>query len=109
MEKNGKIKCLECGKYFKRVCRHVNQVHGLTAREYKEIHGLDVKRGLLSTADRENIRENTYNNGTINNLQKGTKYRFVKGHKRNYKRSPQTLARLRHHGRYILPHNKKAL
>ena len=91
MEKNGKIKCLECGKYYKRVCRHVNQVHGLTAREYKELHGLDVKRGLLTTADRETMAEHTTQNGTINNLQKGAKYRFVKGHKYNYKRSKQTL------------------
>ena len=107
MEKNGKVECLECGKYYKRVCRHVNQAHGLTAREYKEIHGLDVKRGLLCEAERENMREHTFNNGTVDNLEKGAKYRFVKGHSHNYIRSKQSLERLRYHGRSILPHNKK--
>ncbi len=92
-----KIKCLECGKYYKRPATHVRQVHNITAREYKEIHGLDVKKGIMSEEDRQIMREHTLTNGTSKNLQQGAKYRFRKDHHRNYKRSEQTQARLKKH------------
>lgn len=91
------MKCLVCGKKFARVCTHVRQAHDMTAREYKEYYGLDVKRGLLSEEDRAVMREHTKSNGTVKNLQKGEKYRFKKGETLNYERSEQTKKRLKEH------------
>ena len=103
IEKNGKIECFICGKYFRRVCRHVQQAHGLTSREYKEEFGLDVKRGILTEADRKHMEEKTRENGTINNLKGGEVNWFKKGETHSYTRSEQTKERLRQHGKN-LPH-----
>ncbi len=91
------IKCLECGKRYYRPCGHVRQVHGLTAREYKEKHGLDVSKGIMTDADREHMAEKTRNNGTIKNLAKGAQYRYAKGQSNPYTRSAQTMRRLKAH------------
>ena len=104
VEKNGKIQCFICSKFFGRVCTHVRQAHGMTAREYKEEFGLDVKRGLLTKADREHMEAKTRENGTINNLKAGEVNWFKKGESNNYKRSPQTIERLRENGKK-LPRN----
>ena len=104
IEKNGKIQCLICGKFFRRVCRHAQQTHGVTAREYKEEFGLDVKKGILTRADREHMEEKTRSNGTIKNLKAGEEFRFEKGVSNNYTRSPQTVERLRKQGK-MLPRN----
>lgn len=94
-KKNNLIQCLECGKYFKRPCAHVRQVHNMSAREYKVLHGLDVKRGILSNDDREIMKRHTFENGTVDNLKNGIQFRFKKGETHNYKRSAQTIERLR--------------
>jgi len=95
------IKCLECGKKFVRVCSHVWQVHGLTAREYKKLHGLDVKRGIATEEYREVMRDHVFKNGdksiAKNLIEKGKKSRFKKGDDTNYKRSKQTQTRLEKH------------
>lgn len=90
-----KIACMECGKKFVRVCRHVRMMHGLSARDYKKLHGLDVKRGIISEEDRERMAAHVRRTGTIDNLASGARFRFVAGHSHNYERSAQTLARLR--------------
>jgi len=94
---NGKIKCLECGKYFKKPLSHAWQKHQILARNYKEKHSLDVKRGIVTEEYRDKMRSHVIANGTLKNLQKGAKYRFTKGRNHNYKRSAQTMARLKLH------------
>lgn len=94
---DSKLKCLECGKLFVRPLSHVWQVHGLSALEYKKLHGLDTKRGIATEEYRERMRELVFSNGTIENLKKGAKYRFKKGEINNYARSEQTQARLKKH------------
>lgn len=91
------IKCLICGKQFRKPLAHAWQKHGMSAREYKEHFSLDVKKGIIPPEDREKLANNTRENGTIKNLQQGAKFRFAKGHTINYKRSEQTLARLKNH------------
>lgn len=93
----GKIKCLECGKFFTRPLSHVWQVHEMSAREYKKKHGLDLKKGLTTEDYRQVMRDHVMNNGTINNLKKGSQFRFKKGHSQNYIRSAQTQERLKKH------------
>lgn len=94
-----KIPCLECGKLFNRPASHVWQVHKLTARAYKELHGLDVKRGIATDEYRERMRAHVLSNGTIDNLKAGARHRFRKGDTANgkYTRSEQTTARLKTH------------
>lgn len=97
------IQCLECGKRFVRPLSHVWQVHGLSAREYKELHGLDVKKGIASEAYKEIMREHTNANRAKvieqNLLKHGKRSRFKKGDQSlgKYERSEQTKKRLATH------------
>lgn len=90
-----KIKCLICGLSFKRVCSHVRLAHGVSAREYKEEFGLDVRRGIMTDAGRAVMREHAYRNHERLKLA-GVNTRFKKGQKDlgKFKRSEQTLERL---------------
>lgn len=86
-----------CGERFKRVCSHVRQAHGMSAREYKEEFGLDVKKGILSDEDREVMRRHALANKMDEQLRKaGAKTRFKKGQEGlgKFKRSQQTRERL---------------
>ena len=92
-----KIKCKICGKEFKRVCAHVRQIHLISAREYKEEFGYDVKKGIMTEEGREVMRQHAIDNGMGEKLKVlGSKTRFKKGEPvPTYKRSEQTLAKLR--------------
>lgn len=101
---SNKIKCLICGKRFKRVCRHANQSHGVTAREYKEMFGLDVSKGIMTPSDRQHMRDLALENKMDVQLRRvGAETRFPKGHSLRYQRSQETLERLKRHGRTSLP------
>lgn len=67
----------------------------MTAKEYKQEFGYDVKRGLLSDKARSRIRKHTLSNGTINNLKNGKRYWYKSGVSTNYERSEQTTERLK--------------
>ena len=96
---DNKIKCLECNKSFIRPLSHVWQVHGLSARDYKKLHGLDVKKGIATEEYKDRMRAHVFENGTVENLKQGAQYRFHKGDKTlgKYKRSEQTEERLKKH------------
>lgn len=104
-----KIQCAICGLWFKRVVRHANIIHKTTKKEYKEYCGLDVKRGILTEKDRKLMRDHTKTNGTIKNLKAGKKNWFKKGQPGVgvYKRSDQTMQRLREQGKRIGALSKK--
>lgn len=93
------IDCLICGRKFVRPCTHVRQVHKMSAREYKEEFGLDVKKGIMTDEQKDIMREHTKKNYDVvvkeNLLKKGKKSRLKKGEKIIYVRSEQTLERLR--------------
>lgn len=92
-----KVQCLICSKYYVQVGSHIVQVHGVTAREYREAYDLEVKKGIFPEWYREMKGQTALENGTVKNLEAGAGYRFVKGDKRagKYKRSPVTIERLR--------------
>lgn len=92
-----KIQCQVCGKWYRKVGAHIVQVHKITAREYREKYGFDVKRGQYPEDLKEILREHVVENETIKNLKKGKKYWFKKGQEGvgKYKRSEQTMARLK--------------
>lgn len=43
-----KVICLECGKEFKQLSKRHLTFHGLTAKEYKEKHGIPVAQALVA-------------------------------------------------------------
>ena len=92
-----KIQCLICNKWYRQVGSHVVQVHKITAREYREAFGFDVKRGQLPDDLRKHKGQQVFDNGTVRNLKAGQKFWF----KNNqpgvgiYKRSEQTMERLK--------------
>lgn len=100
---SNKIQCLICLRWYRQVGTHIVQRHELTARQYREKFGFDVKRGMLPIDLKELKAEKTINNGTVENLKKGYKQWFKKGQigVGIYKRSPQTMERL-HKGTKIL-------
>lgn len=91
------IKCQICKKYFRQVGTHIVQAHGITAREYREAYGFDLKRGQLPEDLREIKAEHVFENGTVNNLKAGKKFHFKKGQAGVgvYKRSAETMERLK--------------
>jgi ROS/MUCR transcriptional regulator protein len=92
------MECLICGKNFKRVCSHARQSHGVSAREYKEAFGLDVRKGILSSEDSKLMREYALANGMDEQLKKaGKATRFKKGTPGLgvYQRSAQTIERFK--------------
>lgn len=92
-----RIQCKICDKWFRQVGSHIVQIHQMTAREYREEFGFDVKRGQLPDDYRQIKAEYVFENGTVNNLKKGKKYWFEKGDKKagRYQRSQQTMERLK--------------
>jgi len=103
-----KVQCLLCGKYYVQVCSHVWQVHGLSAREYKEYFDLEVKQGITPEWYKKLKGDQAISNGTWRNLVAGTKYRFKKGDTRagNYTRSHITVEKLRKHIKMVNENRK---
>ena len=87
-------KCLICRVYFVFLGAHVYQKHQLLMEDYKNIFGLDKKRGR--TKGQFRLLKAKTNKG-IKNLRKGKQFRFVKGDKvaGRYVRSKETQRRLR--------------
>lgn len=97
----GKPICEICGESFKRVTAHARQKHSVSAREYKQMFGLDLRKGICSRESRELSRERLFENYDVsvkrNLLKKGSKSRFKVGSKGRTKDqiSEQTLLRLK--------------
>lgn len=109
MKKDKKI-CLICNKFFVKPMTHCWQAHGIYAREYKEMFGLDVSKGIIPHTHKELLRKNALKNGMGERLEKsGESTRFKKGHKINYKRSKQTLDRLKNHIKQLPKPKKKKI
>jgi predicted transcriptional regulator len=91
------VQCRICGKWFRQVGSHIAQTHGMTAREYREELGFDVKTGQLPPDYHQLKAKQAIERGGAKNLEKGKRYWFKKGDKRagRYKRSQETLKRLK--------------
>lgn len=80
----GRPICGICGRAYDKLMTHVNQKHGLSAREYKEQFGLDVSKSIMSLKSKDRARKPTIRNQAIiqkNLVEKGKKHRFKKGSK----------------------------
>ena len=104
-----KIQCLICNRWYTQICSHVFQRHKITARKYKVMFGLDVKRGLIPKKLLEIKRQHVFKNNTVKNLKKGKPNRFKKNDPCAgiYPRSAQTLERLKNLSKYNKAYIKK--
>lgn len=68
------IECLECGKHFKRLQRKHLGLHGMSAEDYKLVHGIPWSMSLTSKPSRE---RSSKSNGPVNAAT--LTYRPVKG------------------------------
>jgi hypothetical protein len=84
--RDGTLQCTVCSRWYKRVARHVNQRHGLTAKEYKSENGYALGRGVITEDKREHLRNIVQETGVIKNL-KPNAYRFKKGDPRTRTKS----------------------
>lgn len=79
----GLPKCELCGQYYNRVLTHVRQKHAMTEREYKQMFGFDLIKGIISDVSKEKSRKAVLNNYDVvvlkNLLDKGNKTRFIAG------------------------------
>ena len=94
--KPGKTQCEDCNGWYYGIAYHTTQRHGITASDYKAIHGLNRGAGLIPEATKNRKAQATRDNGTINNLKKGAHARYTPGDPRagQYERRAQTLATL---------------
>lgn len=99
----GKIQCVLCKGFYKKICSHVVQKHDITSKEYKQLLGKDTKKGLICNTSRAIAQARNKENYKIvvkeNLIKKGTPSRFKKGQTGigKYKRSKQTIERLKKH------------
>lgn len=80
----------------------------MTAREYKELHRLEVSKGIEPDHLREEWAQNALDNNMDKQLeQAGRRTRFKPGHTiGQYERSPITIAKLKQHAHNIRPRKK---
>lgn len=99
----GMVVCHICGKAFDKLQQHIYYVHHMSKEEYCDKYGLDHKAQL--TSKRYNIKMHDYAlqyDMDKQLIRTGKATRFQKGHdKANYKRSEQTVERLREQGKVI--------
>jgi len=101
MPQADKMQCYMCNLYYKKVISHAWQVHGVHEREYKDALGLDHQKGLIPEEAKEVLRKHIKDNYAVvvakNLLKDGVKTRYKPQDKRagKYKRSEQTLKRLK--------------
>lgn len=111
-DSEGKPVCEICGLAFARVCAHVRQAHGLSAREYKQEFGFDVKKGICSRESREIARQRFFEHPEVmdNLLEAGKAHRFKSGHQGRTKDmvSEQTRRMLSERGKLTVPNSPRS-
>ena len=97
---DGKIVCHICGNAYTKLGSHVFQKHNMTSREYKEMFGLEVGRGLITEEHRQHLKSQVmrnYDKVVADNLIKGgagTRYKVGGAGRPKSKLSEQTLRKL---------------
>lgn len=86
-KKFGKIQCLICGLWYRKPLGHCWQRHKVTAREYKQIFGLPLKKGIASPDLAKRFHEMGVENPSwrTNLIKIGARFRFQKGWNLIYK------------------------
>ena len=81
---DGRLICHICGQPFVKLGSHVVQKHGMTSRQYKQMFGLEVGRGLITNEHKQHLRDcvmRNYDKVVAENLiEYGDSARFTPGH-----------------------------
>lgn len=76
--------CHICGRAYNKLMSHVRLTHGISARDYKKMFGLSLKRGIVSPETAEVLRAHVRKNYELvvsdNLLKGGSETRFEKGY-----------------------------
>lgn len=80
-----KARCMVCDRYYVQVGTHIRQRHFMTARQYREMYELPLKRGISPLWFRKLKGEQAIENKTFLNLLNGKRYWYAKGDKRAIK------------------------
>lgn len=79
----GKPKCEICGEHFDRIGKHVHDIHGISARDYKKQFGFNLQKGICSKESSKKTSDKVlknYDRSIKNNIiKKGAETRFKKG------------------------------
>ncbi|MDO5082524.1 MAG: MucR family transcriptional regulator [Arachnia propionica] len=54
-EQDGRVQCLECGRWFRSLIGHISRIHGMTAEEYRAAHGLARTTALVASSVSEQL------------------------------------------------------
>lgn len=88
--------CHICGRAYTKLIQHVRNNHNLTREEYCERYGLDKSVRMTTDIYHNKMSEYAYQYGMDKSLPiSGKEHRFKKGFSNNYKRSAQTMNRLK--------------
>lgn len=81
---DGRLVCHICGREFTKLGSHIVQKHGMTSRKYKQMFGLEVGKGLITTEHKQHLRDcvmRNYDKVVAENLiEYGDSTRFTPGH-----------------------------
>lgn len=91
--------CHICGKAFTKLQQHIWYAHNLTKNEYCDLFGIDRSINMTSEEYNKKMSDYAYKYNMDKQLLKtGKDTRFRKGHNNTYKRSYQTMKRLKQGG-----------
>lgn len=87
--------CHICGRAYTKLQQHIWYTHNMTKNEYCDMFGLDRSINMTTKEYNKKMSDYAYKYDMDKQLIRcGEKTRFNAGHKRNYKRSYQTMIRL---------------
>lgn len=88
--------CHVCGKAFTKLQQHIWYSHNLTKNDYCDLFGLDRSINMTSEEYNKKMSDYAYKYNMDKQLiEKGKETRFKSGHDNTYKRSYQTMKRLK--------------
>lgn len=88
--------CHICGKAFTKLQQHIWYSHEMTKEEYCDLYGLDKSINMTTTEYNKKMSDYAYKYKMDEQLKlAGKDTRFKSGHAGKYKRSYQTMKRLR--------------
>ena len=67
-EVEDKVECHICGRWYRRLGKHIQPIHGLTPEEYKEEFGLNRRQSLACEGERRKLSELNKKHGNWRHL-----------------------------------------
>ena len=100
--------CHICGRAYTKLQQHIYYSHNMTKDEYCDKFGLDRKINMTTPEYNKKMHDYAlYYDMDKQLIKTGVNTRFESGHKRNYKRSHQTLQRLSEQGKVLADFSRR--